>query len=53
MQKSNKQIAGFNYDKLPPTVAREAELIAGRIKSRLNSTIVDTGRDLIIVKKRP
>lgn len=46
------QINGFDYAVLDPVVAGEAKAVAERIRARMRSSFLDTGRDLIVMKQR-
>lgn len=43
---------GFDYTGVSSAIAREAEEVAERIRSRLRVSIIDTGKDLLSVKDK-
>ncbi len=44
--------AGFDYSGLPASVAKEAEATASRIKERMRAHIIETGKELLKIKKK-
>lgn len=45
-------VVGFDYASLPRDVADAARSTAERIRSRLSSSVIETGRDLLTIKER-
>jgi hypothetical protein len=46
------QATGFDYSGLPASVAKEAEATASRIKERVRTHIIETGKELLKIKKK-
>lgn len=44
--------SGFDYSGVSKAVAKEAEATAERIRNRHRASIIDTGNDLVVIKKK-